>query len=609
MKMWRSLALLLVGAALSARPAAQAPAPVQIDLAGEWAARSTHEDQPHRIPGPELGDYAGFPINDAARLKARTWDASILTQPERQAQPHPATYSMRGPGPNFRMNKIVDPRTFALLGYSLTGLFGNADRTIWLDGRPHPSPLAQHTWNGFSTGVFEGNALKVTTTHIKAGTIHRNGVPTSVRARMTEYFIRHGDQLLVVTMIEDPAYLEEPFVRTSNFVWAPQQTQARPSPFEIVDEVGAQPKGWVPSYPLGTLHDDFARRIGVPYEATQGGRASMYPEYAARIRSAPRTPASAAAGMPASMTLPPLPPPPVERRDFEVLPVQGSIYLLAGPGGNVTLHVSEDGALLVDSSAAGATDKLLAAVRAITDKPISYIINTSADADHIGGNEQLSSTGSDPGGNAPGNFGFRLNVAPIVAHENVLRRMSAPSGERPPMPFAAWPTSAYFSDKKTLFIGDDPVEIHAQPAAHTDGDSIVFFRHSDVVSAGDVFMTDRYPVVDLSRGGSVKGVIDALNHIIDIAIPRFNQQGGTLIVPGHGRICNESDVVEYRDMLTIIRDRIQAMVKGGMTLPQVLAARPTLDYEGVYGATSGPWTTAMFVEAVYQDLSRPSRPR
>jgi glyoxylase-like metal-dependent hydrolase (beta-lactamase superfamily II) len=287
-----------------------------------------------------------------------------------------------------------------------------------------------------------------------------------------------------------------------------------------------------------------------------------------------------------------------------MLPVQGGIYLLAGPGGNVTVHVSDDGVLLVDSGAPGTAVALLAAVRRITPQPVGYIINTSADADHTGGNEPLSTQGTDPGGNAPGNFGFRLGVAPIIAHENVLKRMSAPSGERSPMPFAAWPTSAYFAAKKTMFVGDDPIEIYAQPAAHTDGDSIVFFRRADVISTGDVFMTDRYPVIDLTRGGTVQGVLDALNHIIDIAIPRFNEQGGTLIIPGHGRICNESDVVEYRDMTTIVRDRIAAMIAAGLSLEQVKAVRPTLDYDGVYGAITGPWTTDMFVEAVYKDLSR-----
>ncbi len=585
--------LLLIG--LSA-----APASAQIDLAGEWAARSGHEDQPHRVPGPDLGDYTGLPINDAARLKARTWDASVLSQRERQAQPHPATYSMRGPGPNFRMNKVVDPRTFALVAYTISGLFGNADRTIWLDGRAHPSEFAEHLWNGFSTGTWEGGALKVFTTHIKAGTIQRNGVPASAKATMTEYFIRHGDQLVLATIVEDPIYLEEPFVRTSNFVWAPNQTQARPGPFEIVDEVAGQTTGWVPSHPLGAVHTDFARVHGLPFEATQGGKATLYPEYAARMRSMSREIPTIAAPLSG-------PPPPRWKAlpsTYEVLPVQGSLSLIAGPGGNVVVESSDEGLLVVDTGSPTTTVLLTAALKGLSDKPITTIINTSADADHVGSNEALAKAGTDRGGNAPGNFGFRVDTAAVIAHENVLRRVSAPSGEQGVLPFAGWPTSTYFNGTKTLFYGDEPIEIIAAPAAHTDGDSIVFFRRSDVIAAGDVFMTDRFPVFDLARGGSLQGVIDALNHIIDLAIPRFNQQGGTLIVPGHGRIANESDVVEYRDMATIIRDRVRAMIASNFTFEQVKAARPTLDYDGVYGASDGPWTSEMFVEAVYRDLSR-----
>ncbi len=576
------------------------PAFAQIDLAGEWAARSGHEDQPHRVVGPELGDYTGLPLNDAARLKARTWDASILSQRERQAQPHPAPYSMRGPGPNFRMNKVVDPRTFALVAYTITGLFGNADRTIWLDGRSHPSDLAEHTWSGFSTGTWEGGALKVLTTHIKAGTIQRNGSPTSPYARMTEYFFRHGDHLVLATIVDDPIYLEEPFVRTSNFVWAPNQTQARPAPFEIVDEVAGQGTGWVPSYPMGTVHTGFAQMHGLPFEATQGGRASLYPEFATRVKAMPR-------GLPSTASPLAAPPPPrarPTRTSHEVLRVQGDIYMVAGPGGNVVVEASDEGLLVVDTGPAASSAGLVAALQTISNQPVTTIINTSADLDHVGANATLAQAGGDRGGNAPGNFGFRIETAPVIAHENVLRRVGAPTGEQPLLPFAAWPTSTYFTERKTLFYGEEPIEILAQPAAHTDGDSMVFFRRSDVIAAGDLFMTDRYPVIDLARGGSIQGVLDALNRIIDVAIPRFNQQGGTLIVPGHGRLANESDVAEYRDMVTIVRDRIRAMITSGLTLEQVKAARPTLDYDGIYGASDGPWTTDMFVEAVYRDLSR-----
>jgi hypothetical protein len=273
----------------------QAPAAfAQIDLAGQWAAQSRHEDVDHRIPGAELGDYTGIPLNDAGRLKARTWDASILSQPEQQAKPHPAQYSMRGPGPNFRMGQVLDPVSNAIVAYTITGLFGNADRTIWMDGRAHPSALAAHTWGGFSTGVWAAaNVLVVTTTHMKAAFVQRNGVPSSAKGTMTECFFRHGQHLVLATVIDDPVYLEEPFVRTSNFVWAPAQVVAPAAPFEIVDEVAGQAAGYVPHYPLGTRHTEFAERHGLPFEATQGGRETIYPEYAAKLKQlmTPRTPA------------------------------------------------------------------------------------------------------------------------------------------------------------------------------------------------------------------------------------------------------------------------------------------------------------------------------
>jgi hypothetical protein len=262
-----------------------APAETQalIDIAGQWQARAGHEDQPHRAPGPELGDLTGLPINNAARRKADTWDASILSQPEQQAKPHPAQYSMRGPGPNMHISEILDQRTGRLVAYRLAGMYGRADRTIWMDGRAHPSAYAEHTFDGFSTGRWVNEQLVVTTTHMKAAFIQRNGVPASAYTRMTEYFVRHGDHLLLFAWIDDPIYLEEPMVWTSNWVWNPRQTIGIPIPFNQVDELGDKPVGWVPSYPLGTEHREFADRFNLPFEATRGGRASMYPEYMAEI--------------------------------------------------------------------------------------------------------------------------------------------------------------------------------------------------------------------------------------------------------------------------------------------------------------------------------------
>ena len=386
-------------------------------------------------------------------------------------------------------------------------------------------------------------------------------------------------------------YLEEPFVRTSTWAWAPAQTVPSPVPFEIVDEVAPRPTGWVPSFPMGTRHDEFAKRFGLPFEATRGGAATMYPEYAAgaqgragrsrrrchHVRGQSRPPARPRGRR-------------HRRRDEpEVLHGPGARARDRANGANVVVQAGEQGAFVVDSGNGTATDSVLAAVRRLTPAPIRYLVNTSADADHIGGNAALSAAGLNfAAQNAPGNSGIPIVAAPIVAREEVLARISAPTGAVAPMPFAAWPSSTFAGGLKTMFVNGEGIELRHQPAAHTDGDTLVYFRGSDVIAAGDVFSTDSYPRIDVARGGTVQGVIDALNRIIDITIPRFNQQGGTRVVPGHGRICNEADVVEYRDMVTIIRDRIAAMAGRGMTLPQILAARPTLDYDGDLRRHHGP---------------------
>ncbi len=192
--------------------------------------------------------------------------------------------------------------------------------------------------------------------------------------------------------------------------------------------------------------------------------------------------------------------------------------------------------------------------------------------------------------------------APILAHENAFNRMNGMTGGKPSWPSGAWPTDPYSNSPKKLYSNDEGIEIIHVPAAHTDGDSIVFFRRSDVVSAGDIFVTTSYPVIDIQRGGSIAGIIDGLNRILDLTIAKQEVEGGTYVIPGHGRICDQFDVLEYRDMVTIVRDRIQDMIKKNKTLEEIKAARPTEDYDARYGASTGPWTTAMFVEAVYKSL-------
>lgn len=249
-----------------------------VDLSGMWAALVL-EDWYDRVPGGGLGDYIGIPINEAGRQKALSWDASILSQPERQNQPHPAQYSFRGPRPDLRFEQILEPITDRLIGYRTNGTFGRADRTIWLDGRPHPDPAyGLHTWDGFSTGEWLNGVLVVTTTHMKYGVYQRNGVPASPYGVMTEYFFRHGTYLSMVSYIDDPVYLEEPFVRSQTWIWNPPQNVGQRRANEAVEEVDMG-RGWVPHWPLGTVHPELAERLGVDIEATVGGANTLYPEY------------------------------------------------------------------------------------------------------------------------------------------------------------------------------------------------------------------------------------------------------------------------------------------------------------------------------------------
>jgi len=272
------------------------PAWAQLDPTGEWAPRF-HEDQPERIPGPEIGDYLGLPINDAARLRADVWDASLLTLPEHQCKPHPSDYAWRGPA-NLRIWKEVDRETQKLVAYHTHISWQAPERTIWMDGRPHPPDYAAHTWQGFSTGKFEGDMLTVTTTHLKAGWIRRNGVPRSDRATTVEHWIRHGNYLTVLVIIHDPVYLSEPFLRTTDFEYDARQEIA-PYPCETVTEV-VRPKGTVPSHLPGknSFLEEFPATYGLPAEAARGGAETMYPEYRAKLKTmkpAKKTPGSTTA--------------------------------------------------------------------------------------------------------------------------------------------------------------------------------------------------------------------------------------------------------------------------------------------------------------------------
>jgi len=583
---------------LAAAPGFLASAFAQLDLSGEWNPLFT-EDQPERIPGPEIGDYLGLPINDAARMRGDIWNASLLTVPEHQCKPHPSDYGIRGPA-NLRIWKEVDRDTQQLIAWHTHISWMAPERTIWMDDRPRPPDYAPHTWQGFSTGKWDGNILTVTTTHLKIGWIRRNGIPRSDRATVTEHFIRHdANHLTVVTIVDDPVYLTEPFLRSTDFVLDMNQ-QIAPYPCESVEEV-VRGKGQIPHYLPGSnpFLSEFPNRFKLPALAARGGAGTMYPEYAKVLRDPSQHSVEEQTGPPRSA-----PKPNLDTGEIRVLPVQSSaqskVYMLLGPGGNTAVQVGPDGVLVVDSQYARSSERLLAEIKKLSPKPIRYILNTSVEEAHTGGNEALSKAGSTiTGGNVAGpNAGW---PATIIAHENVLERMSAAA---PPaaIPSAGWPVDVYREQHKDLFFNGEAVQLFHQPAAHSDGDSIVFFRKSDVIATGDVFTPASYPVIDVARGGGINGIVGALNRVIDLAVPAEKQEGGTMVIPGHGRLCDEADLVEYRDMLTIIRDRIRDLVQKNMSLEQVKAARPTRDFDPLYGAVSGPWTTDMFVEAAYKSL-------
>ena len=292
---------------------------------------------------------------------------------------------------------------------------------------------------------------------------------------------------------------------------------------------------------------------------------------------------------------------------IEAIHVSGNVYLVAGGGANVVVQDGPAGLLVVNTGPAATGKAVLGGIQQISKRPIRLILSTSADEELTGANELISNSGANLNAGIGGQGGrepARLDGAPIIATETVLHRMSGLKNEPAREPFGTWPHLSFYGPLSARNFNDEVVEMRHVPAAHTDGDMFVWFRTSDVIAAGNLYSTTTYPVIEVNKGGTVQGYLDALNDMIDIAVPKFNNQGGTLIVPAHGRISNESDIAEYRDMVTIIRDRVQAMVDKGMTLAQVRAARPTLDYDGIYGNPRGPWTADRFLEAVYTDLSR-----
>jgi len=605
------------------------PAYAQLGLSGVWADRIT-EDSYERSGGPPLGDYQGIPLNDAGRMKADSHDHSEWSLPEFQCRPHPGPYQWRALGA-VRISEDIDPVSRELRGYHLEYL-RSMDRWIYMDGRPHPPEWAPHSWSGFSTGKWEGNMLVVSTTHLKGAYLRRNGASFSDKSTMMEYITRHGDYLLVTMIITDPVWLEEPFIQTTNYELDPKTTLSY-YPCTVSEEnISTAVPHFLPGKNPNLGADD------IPAAAARGGSETIYPEYRLKLAGA-----AAKLNVPSSPTKPTSNPPVSD--EIHVLPVQGNVYMLVGAGANIAASIGPDGIMLVDSGRAQMNAKIMSTVLQLATqiaaspgpnkcvglhcpsnpfgwtspgmnaiisspappKPIRYIVNTSIDPDHTGGNEKLSALPADakivgvtfpPVGVAPS--------ATIIAHENVLQRMSETPKGQPAIPSDALPTETYHTNSYKLseFFNGEGIKIYHVPAAHTDGDSMVYFRYSDVIAAGDILNTESYPVIDVEKGGSLNGILDGLNQILDIAIPEFRSQGGTWIIPGHGRLCDIGDVANYRNMVAIVRDRIQDMISRGLTLAQVKAAKPTFDYDGLYGSTTGPWTTEKFIEAAYRSLSK-----
>ena len=630
----------LITGLVSAQPARPAIPP---DLAGEWRLDNNEQDTTAQ---PPLGDYLGIPFNDAGRMRSDTTAESIWGTPEYQCRPHSAPHQWRGLG-GARILKEQDPLTRNISVYHIQ-FMRSLDRPVFMDGRPHPPAYAPHTWTGFSTGEWIGNTLKITTTHLKDGYLKRGGPQTSDMLTMTEFLTRHDEILTIVTSVDDPIYMDEPYIESTTYTYDTTSTVATETcNASSFAENGGTDRHWVPHFLPGqntALGEWLKGAEWIPVEPTRGGVKTIYPEYRATLNGGAvkaaelKVPSSRSANDIAKRLAESSP------RDGEVhiLPTQGNIYMVIADGTNLAVSIGGDGIMLVDTGAAKMSEKILSAVGQLASavsanpaanqcfgancpgkwgwsspyigavisapapaRPLRYIINTSAGADRIGGNERIATTGFFPRGSQFG--GAVENVGPrasVIAHEEVLNRMSAPAGKASPLPAAAWPTDTYFDEFHKLpeYVNGEAVIVYHAPNATTDGDSFVFFRHSEVIAAGNLFSTVSYPVIDAEKGGTINGVIGGLNKILDIAVAEYRAQGGTWIIPGRGRLSDTADVAAYRNMVTMIRDRVKDLKGKGMTLAQVKAARPTMDFDGRYGSTTGPWTTDMFVEAVYSTV-------
>ena len=563
-----------------------APAFAQVNFVGEWTGRY-HEDQPDRVPGEEPGDFSGVPINEAARLFGDSWDVARHSVLEHQCAPYTIPYMFFGPN-QFRIWQEHNQDTQELVAIRMHMGTYQQERTIWMDGRPHPPEYAPHTFMGFSTGVWNGDILTITTTHIKAGYYRRTGIPASDRITVVEHWMRHDNVLSQVTITTDPVYLTEPYIRSQEFVLMERGNTNWLYNCEYVMEV-PKDKNEVPHYLPGQnpWMGEFSSKHAMPEAGVRGGAETLLPEWKPGAKPAVTRPGANSGFRPEDQ------PQRLAPGEVKAVHVQGNVHMIVGAGANIAVQVGEDGVLVVDTGDAGTSDKVLAAIEQIAPgKEIRWVINTGMSPNHTGGNEPISRAGRTVNG----------NIAAIVAHENTSARMVKAG-----VADAARPFNTYFEPSRDFPFNGEPIMLHHDESTSDDTGTLVMFRRSDVIATGDLFRTEGYPVIDLANGGSIQGTIAGLNHVLDLTVPsKMLEEGGTYVIPGHGRISDEHDVAMYRDMLVIIRDRIKSMVEKKMTLEQVKAARPTLDYDGRYGADTGPWTTAMFIEAIYRELSGPA---
>jgi cyclase len=596
-------AIMLVGAAVYGQRLG--PLVNGVDFSGSWYP-GRHQDAGLGTAAGSLVDYGGFPINEALRMYALTWPASRQTVKQQQCMGYAVPYFWYAPG-NYRIWEERDPHTQRLVAIRAYGQIAQGDRFIYMDGRQHPPAYAPHTFTGFSTGKYEGPMLTVRTTHLKRGWQRSTGVAQSDEATVTEHYIRHGEHITIFAVTTDPVFYTAPVAKTSIMMRSPKDPDGWLYACDDGEQALDRTNEDVPSHLYGANPSlrDYADKNNVPLLAALGGADTQSPDFYARVRDKAASDAAAMAllrPMGPKMASVAKDPTPIDG-EIQTMQVSGNVYLVIGDGGNIAVQTGDQGAFVVDTGTGKLADKVIAAINKISERPTQFIVDTSYRPEHTGGNAALSKAGADSsltGSFFSGAFPDAGLTATILGQQNVENHLLD-------LPAASRPSDTFFTDRRRKFHNGEAVEIFPMPNAVTDSDSIVHFRKSDVIVTGDIFDMTRYPMIDVKNGGSLQGEIKALNFILDRTVYIHDEDGGTMIIPGHGRVTDEWEVAEYRDMLVIIRDRVNDMIKKGATLAQVQDARLTADYDTRFGATSGPWTTDMFVEAVYNSLKNPAK--